>query len=47
LNVRVFLRQLASPTSPWSTAGLTTSTLVVDYMTDWIAEKLGGNTAGV
>ncbi len=27
--------------------GADTSTLVVDYMTDWAAEKLGGNPAGV
>src|SRR5689334_6233264 len=27
--------------------GADNSTLVVDYMTDWVAEKLGGNPAGV
>ena len=27
--------------------GADNGTLVVDYMTDWVAEKLGGNPAGV
>ncbi|MGZ8211891.1 MAG: alpha/beta hydrolase family protein [Burkholderiales bacterium] len=27
--------------------GADNSTLVVDYMTDWVAEKLGGNPAGI
>jgi dipeptidyl aminopeptidase/acylaminoacyl peptidase len=27
--------------------GADNSTLVVDYMTDWVAEKLGGDPAGV
>ena len=27
--------------------GADNSTIVVDYMTDWVAEKLGGHVAGV
>ncbi len=27
--------------------GADNSTLVVDYITDWVAEKLGGNPAGM
>ena len=34
------------PTAAPSIAGPTTTAMVVDYMADWVAEKLGGNPNG-